>query len=816
METLWRDLRFGMRQLVEERGFSIAAILTLTLGIGATATIFTVVNAVLLQQLPYRDPGQLVTLEGALTEDGEVNPWPLSQQDFADWRERTSVFSDMSLWGIRSYNLERGEQSQRLSGELVNAGYFSMLGLQPTLGRFLSPEEDATPMEHYVVVLGHGLWQSAFGSDPKVVEQKLQLNGKTYEVVGVGPRGFRGLSDEADLWMPSMIPPIPAYVTVRSMRWVKGAARLKPGVTVEQAQQQLNGVTAALARELPDTNQGLGGTVIPIEEFWFGKLRNGLLLLTVGSGILLLIACINVASLLLTRAAAKRRAWAIRVALGASRGRLIRQLLTESILLSLIGAVAGLLLARWGTRALIRLSGIELPSFVHVEAEPQVIAAILGLAVLCGIAFGLAPIWTSFRSRLTESLGRDEKLEPAGRGWRLFQNGVVVAQVALALTLSVSAVLMAQGFRKMISEDLGFRADNLLTFRIDVRNPKYFDDALAAQLMRESYLPRISALPGVEQVAMSVPTIITDEWAGGYVTIEEHASSSPDGTYPTMIHAVTPKYFEILGVPIQQGRSFILEDVETQAVIVSRALAEEQWPGQNPLGKRLKIGPRDKADAPWLTVVGVSAPVRQEGFSEEKAPVPEMYVSLLQYVRRPFTVNFLLRPKPGVSTGELRAALHREIMSINPEVPDYDYATLQERLAKQTSKGRFLVILISTFAALALILAAIGIYGVISYSVTQRTREIAIRMSLGATRRSIVGMVVGRGAVLAVAGLALGLAAVFGLSRLLVSILYQTSTSDPLILGGTSLGLLLVTLLANYVPARRASVLDPMVILRFQ
>ena len=452
METLWRDLRFGLRQLIEEKGFSLAALLTLTLGIGATATIFTVVDAVLLKELPYRDPARLVILQGTFEENGEVSPWPLSQQDFADWRERSTAFSEMSLWGVRSYNLEQGQQSQRLSAELVNAGYFSVLGLRPTLGRFISAEEDATPMEHYVVVLGHGLWQRTFGSDPGIVGKSLQLNGKTYQVIGVGPRGFRGLSDEAELWMPSMIPPIPAYVTVRTMRWVSGAARLKPGVTLEQAQEQMSNVAAGLSRDFPESNQGIGAQVTLLEEFWFGSLRRGLLALLVGAGLLLLIACINVASLLLTRAAARRRTWAIRVALGASRGRLIRQLLTESVLLSLIGAAAGLLLARWAVRALIRVSGTQFPSFVQVEMNPGVIAAVLGLAVLCGLAFGLAPIWTSFRSSLTQILGRDEKSEPAGRGLRFFQNSVVIAQVALALILSISAVLMAQGFRRMVSQ----------------------------------------------------------------------------------------------------------------------------------------------------------------------------------------------------------------------------------------------------------------------------------------------------------------------------------------------------------------------------
>jgi putative ABC transport system permease protein len=816
MKTLWQDLRFGLRQLAAERGFSAAAILTLTLGIGATATIFTVVNSVLLSELPYRDPEQLVILQGSFEDKGEkVTPWPLSQTDIKDWRERSSAFSGLAVWGSLAFNLEQGQDSQRLSGELVNAEYFPVLGLSPALGRFFSPEEDANPLERFVIVLGHDFWHNNFGADPKIVGRMLQLNGRSYEVVGVAPRGFRGLSDLADVWVPSMLPPIPLYVTERSLRWAAGAARLKPGVTVQQAQEQMNGVTAALAQEFPETNQGLGAALVPLEDFWFGKLRNGLVILSVGACILLVIACINVASLLLTKAVVKQRAWAIRVALGASRGRLVRQLLTESLLLSVIGAVAGLLLAQWAARTLIAVSGAQFPSFIHVGAEPGVIAATLGLAVVCGLVFGLVPVLTSFRSSLTQSLGRDEKSEqPGGRGWHRFQNAVVIAQVALALTLSIGAVLMAKGFYQMIGEDLGFRREGLLTFRMEPRGPKYLDDQLIVNLVRQDYLPRLSAVPGVGKLAIAASTIPTDDWAGSYITIEDQDSDRPDGTYAAMIRTVTPDYFDILGVPIRGGRGFNMQDTESNAVVISKAMADQHWPGQNPIGKRLKIGPRDK-EVPWLSVVGISADVQYEGLQGEAAPAPDIYLSMLQFCRRPLTVNFLVRPKPGVSTDELRGPLHEEMKAINPEIPEFDMATMEERLAKQTNTARFQVILISVFTVLALVLAAIGIYGVISYSITQRSREIAIRMSLGADRSRILWMVVARGAVLAAIGLALGLLAVVALNRLLSGLLSQASVIDPVVLGGTSLVLFLVTLAANFLPARRAAVLDPMDVLRF-
>jgi predicted permease len=815
LETFWRDLRSGLRQLVLDRGFSSAAIVTLALGIGAAAAMLTVANAVLLRELPYRAPERLVMLEGTLADKGEVQKWSISQPDFADWRKHSSAFSQMSLCGELAFNLEQGQQSQRLWGELVNDNYFALLGLAPVRGRFFNAEEDSRPMEQYVVVLGHGLWQRSFGADPGVVGRTLQLNGKPYRVIGVGPPGFRGLSDQAELWIPSMIPPVRLFLTVRRLRWARVAARLAPGVTVRQAQGQMNGITAALAQELPNDDRGIGVAVTPLAEYWFGKLRSGLLVLGLGAAIILLIACINVASLLLTRAAVRQRAFGIRVALGANRARLVRQLLTESVLLALAGAALGLLLAWWATQALIAVSGVRFPSFVHVAPDPRVILGVIGLAVLCGLAFGLAPLWITFGSDLTRSLGRSDKAQARGKGFQRFQSAVVVAQVALALTLSVDASLMTQGFRKLAAADLGFRRDGLYTFRMDLRGPRYVDDEFDTRLLRGEYLRRIAAVPGVQQLALSDPTLPTDELALGYVGVEDHDSDAPDGTYIAGMHAVTPAYFDVLGIRIVKGRPFNMQDTRSNAVIVSQAMAEQQWPGKDPIGKRLKIdGPRT-APGPWLTVVGVAAEVHHEGLMSAKAPAPDLYLSLLQIIRRPpLTINFLVRPLPGVGEGQLRRDLHREMTAIDPELPDYDGATMEERLARQTDKARFQLTLIGIFTVLALVMAAVGIYGVVSYGVAQRTREIAIRMSLGADRRSILRLVLGRGAVLASIGLALGLAAVFSSSRLLASALFQARVGDPLILGSTSLALFLVTLAANYLPARRAAVVDPIAGLR--
>ena len=815
MENLWRDLRLGLRQLLQRPGFAAAAILTLALGIGATSAMFTVVDALLLKELPYRDASRLVVLTGTFEEKGEAKDWPISQMDFEDWRRQNGVFEEMSVYSPSDFavNLEgEGEHdAQRLTGELVSWNYFPLLGIEPALGRFFSREEDSKPMEDYVAVLSHHVWQSRFGGAPSVVGRQVQINGRSYVILGVAPKGFRGLTDKADIWVPSQIPPKPFYLTSRRLRWLHAVARLNPGVTVERAQAEMSRIASVLVKEYPDMNAGIGVQVTGLRDYWFGALRFGLLVLTAGACILLIIACINVANLLLTRAIAEQRAHAIRISLGADRSRLLRQLLTQSVLLSLIGAVLGLLLAQWATPALLAVSGAQFQSFVKISAGADVVAAILGIALLCGAVFGLVPVWITFQADLAHSLTRQGQQPMKGFGRKRFQNGVIVAQVALALFLTVCAGLMARGFREATSQDLGFRSDNLLTFRVDMRGAKYAEDEPVVRLVRE-YLDRLAAVPGVERVEMSNPTIPTDDWTGAYILYEDHRSDAPDGTYPQIMHAVSPGYFDLLGIPVVQGQVFTEQDTEPIGAVVSKSLADEHWPGQNPLGKRLKNGARP--DSPWLAIIGVVADVRYEGFLADEQPAGDIYLPLRQLPWRPLTMSFLVQPKAAASPHGLESALRQEMKILAPDLPIYDVATLEERLSEQTAKARFQIVLISLFSLLALVLASIGIYGVVAYSTSQRTREIAVRMSLGADRAKVVRMVVGRGAALAAIGLALGLIAVFLVSRRLVSLLHGVSATDPLILGGAALVLFLVTLAANYFPARRAANLEPVTGLR--
>jgi len=821
METLWLDLRLDLRhclrQLARRPGFAAAVLLTLAVGLGALGAMFLVVHAVLLAALPYRDADRLVVLTGRFADKGETVDWQISQMDFDDWRRENRIFTDLSVWnpgGDLAYNLVGGAVPERLNGELVSASYFPLLGKPPSLGRFFTLEEDTQPFTHYVVVLGHDLWRRRFGGDPGVVGRRLDLNGTPYRVVGIGPPGFRGLTDKADLWVPSRLPPMKEYLQIRRVRWLAAVGRLQPGVTIAQAQAEMDRRTAALARQYPDMNQGIGVRVTALRDHWFGGLRRGLLLLTLGAGVLLLLACINVANLLLTRAVAEERAHAIRLALGANRQRLIRQLLTESLQLSLLGAALGLLVAAGATPALLAASGVVFPGFVRVAATPGVIAALGGVAILCGIVCGLASVWITFQPGLAKSLTRPGQSARRGSGRHRFQSAVVIAQVALALLLATVAGLMAHGFHRMTRQDLGFRTADLLTLRMDLQGPKYAADPAVVQLSRQ-LLDQLSTLPGVAALAISDPTVPTDDWAGGYITAEDHASRSPDGTYTAMLHSLTPGYFAILGVPLLAGRDFTLEDTQAPVALVSQALADQQWPGQNPLGKRLKLGARSRTERPWMTVVGVVANFKDEGVQGLARPAPDIYMPLLEVpLRLPMTLNLLAHPKPGIPAARLGPLLTRELHALAPDLPVYDVATMEERLARQTDRSRFQIVLIGLFSILALVLAAIGIYGVVAYGVAQQTAEIAVRMSLGADRRRIQWMVLGRGARLAGIGLALGLLAVLALGRSLSGLLYGTSATDPLVLGATALLLFLVTLAANYLPARRAAKLEPGVGLR--
>jgi len=827
MESLWTELRFSFRTLGRNLGFTVVAVVTLGLGLGATSSILAVINAVLLSALPFDDPDRIALIHGTLRQEGGVEELPVSYRDFVDFQERTEVFEEMAIYSRQTFNLVAGGEAEVVVGELASAGYFDLLGVGPVRGRVYTPEEDSVPGAHPLAVVSHDLWQRRFGEDPGLIGSTLTLSGNSYQVLGVMPPGFRGLTDEADVWVPMMMTQKVLgghYLELRGFRVFSAAGRLAPGVSLEGAQAALERLARDLERQYPVLNENHGVRLEPLREAWFGELRPALLTILGAAGFVLLIACAGVACLLLVRATARQREMAIRSAMGASRGQLVRQLLTESAVLALLGGALGLLLAHWSTGLLVAASGVDFKTFVHVAVDPLVVAAMVLLALVSAGVAGLVPAWISSRVDLATTLKEGSK-GSAGAGRHRLQAALVVAEVALALVLLVGAGLMARGFQKHRDADLGFRT-GVLTLRLDVREERFRGwpvldfFALARQMVE-----RVGLAPGVRSVVLEGPGLPTDRWSIGYFNVEQ----SPDRLVEDVVflyHHVTPGYFELLDVPLLEGRTFTFDDKhnldkhnpETPfAVVVSESLARRFWPGGSALGKRIK----ETSNSPWLEIVGVVADVEHAGLRKESAPGHHIYLPLLQFPpREPATFNLLVRPEGG-DPASLEPLLREEVRKVDPGLPPYDVKTIERRLDDQAASDRFLVLLMALFALLALTLATTGIYGVIAYLARQREREIGIRMALGARRRDVLRLVVGQGVRMALAGVAVGVVATVVVIRLVRSFLYDVrvygvQTIDPLVLAGTALLLLAVVALASYVPARRSARIEPSRVLRIE
>lgn len=663
-------------------GFAAAAFLCLALGFAAAGAVLLAGKAVLVDGLPYRDSSRLVLLMGVHTANGKAEEWPISQPDYFDWGRQNHVFEQMSLLAPDyAMNLIDGSRSERLNGELASHTLFPMLGLRPAAGRFFLKEEDEVPYRNPVAILSYDLWQRRFGGDPKVVGRKIDLNTRTYTVVGVAPEGFRGIYDKADLWVPSMMSPVPDSLTMRRLRWAAAIARLKPGATVEQAQADLDRVTAALEKRYPVDNQGMGVRVNSLDAHWFGAVRPPLRTAAWSAALLLLLAAASAAVLLRGRAS-----------------------LGTAMSLSLAAAAAGFGVAIWAVHRLAPVSGFSLPSFLHLAPGPGVVLALAALALVAGLAVGLAA-----------------RGEGDGGGWRLFRGALVAAEAALAVFLLVGAFRAVRDYREAVAKDLGFRPGNLLTMRVDMRGPKWTVDPPVFATER-AYLDRLSKLDGVETVAMGGPSMLADSWAGNYVTLEDDRKGQDgEGTWFFIVHAVSPEYFKVLDIPILRGRAFTPADTDTFGVIVSQALAERHWPGQDPLGKRLKRGERDAMN-PWLTIVGVVPDVHYEGYKGEAWPAPDIYMSLLQFqARMPLTLNLYVQPRAGVDPASLTPAVERELRAVAPDLPPYDPATMQERLDRQVQPERLRILLSGLFAGAMAVLAAAAALG----AVAGRRRESA-------------------------------------------------------------------------------------------
>jgi putative ABC transport system permease protein len=792
MQTLWQDLRYGARMLLKQPGFTLIAIITLALGIGANTAIFSIVNAALLRPFPYKEPERLVILRERVSVGGGFSP---SYPNFVDWRAQNTVFDAISaVRQNESFNLTGAGEPERVPGRLVSAEFFSTLGIEPLLGRDFLAEEDspgATP----AAILSYGFWRRRFGNDPGIIGKQLTLNNQSFTVIGITPANFQ-FGEEADITVPIGL----SAERFRLRGRDPGAdvvARLKPNVSEQQAETELNLIAARLEQQFPETNKGRRARVTPLHEFFVGDVRQPLLILLGSVGLVLLIACANVANLLLVRSSARRKEMAVRVVLGASRGAIIRQLLTESVLLAALGAALGILLALLGTSFITGHLPDGIPRLHEADVDAPVLVFTLAVSLLTGLLFGLAPALQVSRLNLNEGLKEGER-GSSGRRQRL-RSVLVVGEVALTLTLLIGAGLLIQSFRRVLQVDPGFKVQNLLTMQVSVNNP-------------EQLQQNVRNLPGVKSVAVSDGLPFGMANYPGFII---EGRPGPDNKGSGLRYSVSPDYFRTMGIELIKGRVFTAADTrDSQLVaVINEVLAQRYFPNEDPIGKRLKHGPT----SPSLGIVGIVRHVEHYNLDGQKGVQPQFYTNFNQAplqtlpnsVRR---INLLTRTE--VDPLSMASAVRGQVAALNKDQAVFNVRTMEQAVARSVAPRRFSMLLLTVFAVAALALASLGIYGLMSYAVAQRTREIGVRMALGAQSGNVLRLVIGQGMKLALAGVALGLVASVALTRTMKNLLFGVSATDPATFGAILLLLTLVALLACYVPARRATKVDPMVALR--
>jgi len=817
-ETLLQDVRYALRTLRKSPGFTIVAVLALAVGIGANTAIFSLVDAVRARALPYKEPARLVALWGNVLRT-RVERRGNSYPDFLDWRAQSKSFEDMAAFDNQTLTFAGIDDPERILVEFVSAPYFSLLGVTPVRGRTFSAEEDLVATPAYVVVLSDGFWKRRFGADPRIVGRTVTLNTRTYTIVGVMPPRFKGLTDTAELWVPFAVYAPPQTMATRSTRGFGALARLKPGVTVAGAQSELDGISRQLERAYPDTNEKRAVEVSPLDVELFGALRPALLTLMAAVAFVLLIACANVANLLIARSEARRREIAVRTALGAGRGRLLRQLMTESCVLTALGATAGLLLARGAVAVLITQSPVTFPSFVTPALDIRVAAFTIAVSLACGMLVGLAPGLQARSVDLNSALKDTARGSDGHRSQRV-RNALVVAELSLAVVLLVGAGLMIRSVRNLMALDPGFDPTSVLTLRVSIPRasapaapvpPGALPAPSEPVIRSRALLERVRAVPGVGEAALGTDLPLDGNAAAGTYAAEGMPPTNAQNVPRAYTHRISPEFFSTLRIPIVAGRTFTDADIAptSSAVVVSDRVVKRFWPGQDPIGKRIKFGQLTSA-SPWFTIVGVAGEVKYRGLPDNPTSDPDVY---LPFVER--NSQYALAVRATVPPSSLVAPLRGIIRGADPSIPIYQVATMEERIEEQTSQSRFMMWLMGVFAAVALSLSVIGIYGVMSYLVTQRTREIGIRLALGAGGRDILRLVVGNGARLIAAGILIGLAASFALRRLVSSLLFGVTAADAA--SGIAVAVLAaVALVACYLPALRATRVDPLNALRYE
>jgi putative ABC transport system permease protein len=812
MHSFLQDVRYGFRMLVKNPAVTVVAIIALTLGIGANTAIFSVVHAVLLRSLPYADGDRLAIVWEHRHRGKDNAQNVINLGNFSDWKAQNTVFSDMAAFFDLNVNLTGDGEPEEVPGQLATTNLFSLLGVNAIKGRTFVLDDGKNP-EAPTIVIGYNLWQRRFGGDPNIIGRKIILNNRPNEIVGVlGPdsgwfvqKGSQ-VSHPPEIWVPWQIDD---ELRQRHGRFARSVARLKPGVTFEQAQNEMNIIASRLEQQYPDFNAKWGATVVPVRTQFTGEIRKPLLILLGAVGFVLLIACANVANLLLARATSRKREIALRAGLGASRWRIARQLLTESVLLSAFGGAFGLLLAVWGTRALLALSPPELIDVRSTTVNYPVLGFTIGLTLLTGMLFGLVPALEASRFDLSEPLKESGKSVIGGTRARRMRNAFVVAQVAMALVLLVGAGLLMRSLNRLESVDAGFDPTNLLTMRVTLPTRKYDTDPKIINFFTQA-VDQIRNIPGVESVAAINTLPFDGPYSGTRLEIEGQPKRPAGQELSTGVIVTDANYFQTMHIPLKRGRLYSSQEAREMrhVVVVNETFAREVFPGQDAIGQRVTINMKDD-DQP-SEIIGIVGDNKHKGLDTEVEPMAFWPHAELVYPSMTLTIR-----TRGESTGVATAA-RNVIRQLDPDQPIGQVATMDVLMAKSVARARFNSTLLGIFSMVALVMAAVGIYGVMSYSVLQRTHEIGVRMALGAQRADVLRLMLKQGLILAGVGVAVGLAAAFGLTRIISTLLFEVAATDKVTFAAVSLGLFTVTLFASYIPAWRATRVDPLVALRYE
>lgn len=806
MRFFLQDIRYSLRLLKNKISFTVATVTVLALSISATVTIFSVVNAVILRPLPYKNPERLVGVWGI---QPKIDKAPVSPADFLDWAAQAQSFEEMAAYSGQSFNLKTDGDAERVEGAVVSPSFFRVLEMNPLVGRVFTPEDEQRGGNR-TAVLSEGFWDRHFGRDVRVVGTTLTLNNETFEIVGVMPHDFQ-FPERIDAWLsPRHAVPEPPVVVgadvagLRSVRYLGAVGRMKPGVTVEQAEGEIKVIASRLAQQYPDTNKGNGARLISLHEQLVGDIRPSLYALLGAVLLVLLIACTNVANLLIARAIARGKEISVRMALGASRARIIQQLLTESVLLSLIAGTLGLILARWMLDGLIAINPFSLALLSSVTLDGRVLVATVLVSLLMGIGFGLVPILQSLKADIVSSLKEGERGSTSGPRRHRLGSTLVVAQITLSCALLICAGLMLKSFYRLQSVDLGFNPDNILTMQLSLPRTLYSDPGKVTAFY-DQMLQRIKTLPGVKDVAVISKLPLSGPGVSGEFSIEGRPPA-PGEQLVADRRIISSDYFRVMSIPLSNGRFFSNRDVNHPGlVLINQTAATRFWPNQQAVGQRISVDPKGQQ---WLEVVGVVGDVKSSELTAK--PKSEIYFPYFQSPWHNMTVVAKLNPAALNSGPSFRNA----VSSLDKGQPVYNIKTMEQLVNELLAPPRFNVILLSSFAAAALLLTVIGLYGLMTNSVMERTHEIGIRMALGAQPKDIIRMILARGMILMLVGLAVGLSLAYALSKTLSSLLFMVSADDVGTYVVISVFFILAMLAASLIPARRASRLSPLAAIR--